>query len=125
MLRHGFPLESPTTHTLCRCAAAAQGHPIFLERLGKLDGRRIEEEGLSDEDILAYHLREMEFMGWVVTAGVSSRAVPKAVVWAAGTWHTNQCCCLRCHTISHEMMNPAVAVLHLLTCFVCQLATLS
>jgi hypothetical protein len=34
--------------------------------LGKLDGRRIEEEGLSDEDTLAYHLREMEFMGWVL-----------------------------------------------------------
>ena len=43
----------------------AEGHPIFVERLGKLDGPRIEKEQISDESILKYHLREMEFMGEV------------------------------------------------------------
>jgi hypothetical protein len=42
-----------------------QHHPIFLERLGHLDGKRMEREGASDDIILAYHLREMEFMSQV------------------------------------------------------------
>jgi hypothetical protein len=42
-----------------------QHHPIFLERLGKLDGVRIEREGVADDTILAYHLREMEYMSQV------------------------------------------------------------
>jgi hypothetical protein len=42
-----------------------EGHPVFVERLGKLDGARIEREQITDEQILKYHLREMEFMGEV------------------------------------------------------------
>jgi hypothetical protein len=42
-----------------------QHHPIFVERLGHLDGKRMEREGASDDIILAYHLREMEFMSQV------------------------------------------------------------
>lgn len=42
-----------------------QHHPIFVERLGKLDGKRMEREHVADDIILAYHLREMEFMAQV------------------------------------------------------------
>jgi hypothetical protein len=59
---------------VCCCLPAAllpvacwppQHHPIFLERLGQLDGKRMEREGANDDIILAYHLREMEFMSQV------------------------------------------------------------
>jgi hypothetical protein len=46
-----------------------QHHPIFVERLGKLDGVRIEKEGIPDETILNYHLREMEYMAQVKLSG--------------------------------------------------------
>lgn len=49
------------------CVDTPQHHPIFVERLGKLDGHRIEKEGVADETILAYHLREMEYMAQVST----------------------------------------------------------
>jgi len=39
-----------------------QGYPIFVERLGQLDAKRIEKEKLSDEQLLAYHRVEMQFM---------------------------------------------------------------
>lgn len=38
------------------------GWPIFVERLGLLDAKRIEKEKLTEVQILSYHLREMEFM---------------------------------------------------------------
>jgi hypothetical protein len=33
-----------------------------VERLGKLDARRLEKAGLDEADVLEYHQREMEFM---------------------------------------------------------------
>lgn len=56
------PLYTPAHTFTC---THPQHHPIFLERLGKLDGNRIEKEGIADETILAYHLREMEYMAQV------------------------------------------------------------
>lgn len=55
------PLNA-NTHTRTQ---NAQGHPIFVERLGMLDAERIEREKLSEETILTYHQREMEFMAQV------------------------------------------------------------
>jgi hypothetical protein len=58
-----------------------QHHPIFLERLGKLDGPRIEKEGVADDVILDYHLREMEYMAQVrgeVTTAVGCLAAAAA-----------------------------------------------
>lgn len=52
----------------------SQHHPIFLERLGKLDGVRIERESVADDTLLAYHLREMEYMAQVVFSEASAAA---------------------------------------------------
>lgn len=48
-----------------RVPALLQHHPVFFERLGKIDGKRMEKEGASNELALSYHLREMEFMSQV------------------------------------------------------------
>lgn len=58
-------LHGSSNYALARCVLLLQHHPIFLERLGKLDGVRIEKEGIPDETILNYHLREMEYMAQV------------------------------------------------------------
>jgi hypothetical protein len=67
-----YPFLLLLTHLICDWFAwlpaaclLPQHHPIFLERLGQLDGRRMQREGASDDVILAYHLREMEFMSQV------------------------------------------------------------
>jgi hypothetical protein len=44
-----------------------QGWPIFVERLGMLDAKRIERAGLGEAELLSYHQREMEFMAQVIT----------------------------------------------------------
>ncbi|KAI8477280.1 MAG: CRAL-TRIO domain-containing protein [Monoraphidium minutum] len=49
------------------------GFPIFVERLGMLDGERIEREKLTEDQILSYHQREMEFMAQVVFVEASRR----------------------------------------------------
>lgn len=46
---------------MCR-PLCCQGHPIFVEKLGAINAKKIEELGLADTQLIAYHLREMEFM---------------------------------------------------------------
>lgn len=52
-------------HWVCLCHLLLQHRPVFVERLGKLNGKRMEKEGASDQLALSYHLREMEFMAQV------------------------------------------------------------
>jgi hypothetical protein len=62
---HPPDVDLPGCRAACCLFCLPQHHPIFLERLGHLDGKRMEREGASDDVILAYHLREMEFMSQV------------------------------------------------------------
>ena len=73
--------QTTTTHT--------QGYPIFVERLGLLDARRLEKAGLDERRVLAYHLREMEFM-----AQVSGRLGP--IFWSMGSIAIDRLCSLLC-----------------------------
>ncbi|WIA15339.1 hypothetical protein OEZ85_002004 [Tetradesmus obliquus] len=74
------PMDPHFTSVVRQCRPSSyigydkEHHPIFLERLGQLDGRRMEREGATDDVILAYHLREMEFMSQVVLPEASAAA---------------------------------------------------
>ena len=56
---------SPRSAALSSGELAVQGRPVFVERLGLIDPIRIDKEGLTPEQLLSYHLREMEFMAQV------------------------------------------------------------
>ncbi|KAF8056433.1 SFH3 [Scenedesmus sp. PABB004] len=74
------PLDARLVSLVRACRPSSYiGHdrerrPVFVERLGKLDGKRMEREGVSDDVLLAYHLREMEFMAQVVLPEASAVA---------------------------------------------------
>ncbi|KAF6256307.1 CRAL-TRIO domain-containing protein [Scenedesmus sp. NREL 46B-D3] len=74
------PVDAHFTSVVRQCRPSSyighdqEHHPIFIERLGQLDGKRMEREGATDDVILAYHLREMEFMSQVVLPEASAAA---------------------------------------------------
>lgn len=74
------PLPSARVATIRDCRPSSyvgfhrEGYPIFIERLGMLNGDRIEQEGIAEEQILELHVREMEFMAEIVFAEASRRA---------------------------------------------------
>ncbi|GBF91545.1 hypothetical protein Rsub_04285 [Raphidocelis subcapitata] len=77
-LRAPLPRELVTLVRECRPSSYIgfhrEGFPIFVERLGMLDAERIEREKLTEEQLLSYHQREMEFMAQVVFVEASRRA---------------------------------------------------
>lgn len=100
-----------------------QHHPIFVERLGKLDGKRMEKQGASDDLALSYHLREMEFMAQVTgvcrqPVGIipSLLLVPAMFSLCSGiknTQPTSQQVAFTCQTTSSLQIAPMCCILQI------------